>query len=549
MFIFLLLILLALAGALFWYFQRNKYSKETLKLEVLSPEKAKTGEEVLFTVRYKNRGNIRLEDVRFIFEYPEGALPLEDHSQRVKKELEDIYPGEERTMEFPARLFGKKEEVLTARTVVAYRPKNIKAVYESESSGSTEITKTPLAFVFDVPSKVPPRKETKVSLNYYSNLKVPLSNVGVRVSYPSGFEFLDSQPRGMERGEWQVGLLNGEEGGKIEIRGKLDREGGEEAIFEARIGIWIEDRFVVLKEESRGVKVSRSPIVLSQEINGFTDYVAEAGELLHYKLFFKNIGDSFFEEMFLVSELEGPFDSASLKSRQGKINSENSVVWDWHNIPDLRYLGPGEEGKVEFWVSVEEEWEPGKRRYPSLSNAVSLREVEEKFETKVATKLVLEQKGYRDKGIFDNKGPVPPEVGKETTYTLTWEAENFYNRVENAKVKSVLPEGSDFTGKISPEEEKEKFTFDSESREIMWEVGEMEKGGGKKSVSFQVSITPEESQTGLVVPLTGKARFSGEDTWAGKGVGATDSGVDSSLPDDDSVGPDEGVVGGTGEEG
>lgn len=541
-FIFLLIILVALAGALFWYFQRNTYSKEALILEVLVPEEAKTGEEVKFTVRYKNQGNIRLEDVNLVFNYPEGALPLDDNEKRITKDLSDIYPGEEQALEYRARLFGKKEDILTGRATLTYRPKNIKAIYESESTGSVKITDTPIAFVFDAPSKIPPRKKTEFSLNYYSNLDLPLSNVGIMVDYPAGFEFLESRPEGIENNEWKLGLLNKGEGGKIQISGKLNREGGEEGVFSAKIGIWIEDDFVVLKEESRGVEVARSSIIVSQEINGFTDYTASPGELLHYELFFRNIGDSFFENLFLISELSGPLEYKTLKTQDGKVNSEKSIVWDWHNVPELRYLGPGEEGKVDFWVSLESRWDSDSARYPMVSNRVSIREVEENFETKVSTRLALDQTAYFEDEVFGNSGPIPPEVGEETTYTITWQIENLYNDVKNAKVRASLPEGVELTGEVHPEEEEEDFTFDSESREILWDVGDIKGRSSLKSISFQVVLEPDEDQAGLVVPLVEEVKVTAEDEWTEKEVSAIDSAVDTSLPDDDAVEAEDGIV-------
>jgi len=58
-------VVLGLLG--FWYYQRNVYSKEVLKLEILGPNEAELGEEVEYIVKYKNNGNFKLEEPRLIF--------------------------------------------------------------------------------------------------------------------------------------------------------------------------------------------------------------------------------------------------------------------------------------------------------------------------------------------------------------------------------------------------------------------------------------------------------------------------------------------------
>ena len=52
-----LVVIVGLVG--FWSWQKNSYSKETLKLEILAPGEAALGQEIEYTVRYKNNGNIR----------------------------------------------------------------------------------------------------------------------------------------------------------------------------------------------------------------------------------------------------------------------------------------------------------------------------------------------------------------------------------------------------------------------------------------------------------------------------------------------------------
>jgi len=131
-FIIILTVILGIGG--YWYSQKNIYSKEILKLEILGPSEADLAGEVEYLVKYKNNGNIRLEEPTLIFEYPAYSVLEQEGPLRKEigpKELgEAIYPGEEKTFSFKARLLGKEGEVKTAKAWLKYRPKNLSAWYE-----------------------------------------------------------------------------------------------------------------------------------------------------------------------------------------------------------------------------------------------------------------------------------------------------------------------------------------------------------------------------------------------------------------------------------
>ena len=115
--IFITIILGVTVGAAgFWYWQRNPYSKEILKLEILGPEKAIISQEVEYAVKYRNNGDVRLEEPRLTFEFPENTVLEMGDSLRIEKgsdELGDIYPGEEKTFKFKGRIFGKEGDART----------------------------------------------------------------------------------------------------------------------------------------------------------------------------------------------------------------------------------------------------------------------------------------------------------------------------------------------------------------------------------------------------------------------------------------------------
>jgi len=531
-----------------WYWQRNRYSKETLKLEILAPEQVEVAESFEYIVKYKNNGRVRLEEPRLIFEYPKHSI-VEEELLRKEIELEDIYPGEERTHRFKARLFGKEGDAREAKALLSYRPKNLKAPFESKTTFTTIIESVPLTFRFDLPSEIESAKEFSFALNYFSNIDYPLSNLRAKIEYPPGFEFISSDPTALEKVEWEIPPLNKTEGGRIEITGNLRGEVGEQKIFKAEFGAWREGEFVLLKEAIRGVEIIKPDLYLTQQINGNPEYVASPGDLLHYEIYFKNIGEEPLTDLSLLVTLTGKsFDFQTLKAPRGEYKTgDNSILWDWRRLGELQFLHVQKEGKVEFWVELRKEWEiSSSKGEETIKSRIYLSQAIEEFETKVNSQLEIAQKGYFEDEVFGNAGSLPPQVGNTTTYTIMWQAKNYYSKVKNVKVKARLGKNVKLTGEIFPEEQTPKFTFDSVSKEIIWDVGNLNVGSGvltpAPNIAFQVAFTPDSSQRGQAPQIIGEAKISGEDDWTKILLQSDTAGISTLLPDDPTITEEMSVV-------
>lgn len=552
----IVIILAVLTGLLgFYYYQKNIYSKEILKLEILGPESTDLLQEVEYVVKYKNNGNMRLEAPELIFEYPKNAIPINETQLRITRKAEElggaIYPGEEKSISFKARILGKENDSQTAKATFSFQPKNLKARYEVTTSFTTLIKKVPLTLDFDLPADTESGKDLNFRLNYFSNIDFPLSGLRISVEYPSGFEFVSSNPKSLEKTEWNAGLLNKSEGGRIEIVGKLRGEIGEEKTFKAKMGVIKDGEFILIKEIGRAITISNPSLYILQQINGNPRYVASPGDLLHYEISFQNLGTEPLSNLFLINRLEGKaFDFSTIRAPEGNFEKgDSSVIFDWKRIPKLQFLSPGEQGQVEFWVELKNDWsisEAGDKNI-QIKNKIYLSQAKEEFINKVNSKIVVLQQGYFNDEVFGNSGSIPPKVGEATTYTITWKLQNFYNDVSSAKVVAVLPQNVELTGKFFPEEALSKFAFDSNSREIVWQAGDLKMSQGvsgtpSPNISFQVSITPSASQVGQTPDIIGRAEITAQDQWTGETINAFDSAINTSLPDDTLITPEMGIV-------
>ncbi|MEA3292871.1 MAG: hypothetical protein U9P88_00085, partial [Patescibacteria group bacterium] len=101
-------------------------------------------------------------------------------------------------------------------------------------------------------------------------------------------------------------------------------------------------------------------------------------------------------------------------------------------------------------------------------------------------------------------------------------------------------------GSIFPEQEIEKIAFDPVSREIVWDVGDIENKDGvvlqNRNIAFQISFIPNEAQRGTKPEIIGKARISGEDEWTGLVVDGFSPAINTILPDDKTISEEAGII-------
>lgn len=531
--------ILLLAGV--WYWQTNYFSKGDIKLEIIGPDEADVFQEIEYAVKYKNNGSVTMESPTLIFEFPEYTLDTERRQEMGPDKIEDIYPGVEKTITFKGRIFGKENDVKIAKAYLKYKPKGLKAEYNSNTTFSTKIKQVPISFDFDLASKIEAGRDFKFSVNYFSNLDYPVSNLSVKMEYPSNFEFISSVPKSLEKTEWDLPTLNKANGGRIDIIGRLMGTAVKGRIFSAALGVWEDNEFVPLKEISKGVDIGQSQIDIFQRVNGSDNYTALPGDLLHYEVFFRNLSPEPFSQLFMVVKLNGGFfDVNSIKSDTGQVGKgDSTIIFDWRNISSLNNLNSGEEGKVEFWVNVKSLDQNSTQKDFTLKDSVQIAQTSETFEIKLGTRLTINQKVLFNDEAFGNTGPVPLKVGEATTFTVNWEAKNYYSNVKNVTVRATLPSNAKLTGKFFPEDQSSKFTYDSQSKEIVWRVSDgdvLPAGTGVSGVgpniSFQVELTPDASQRFKTAEIIGQAIIRGEDQWINLDVEGIAKAVDTTLPDD-----------------
>jgi hypothetical protein len=512
----------------FFFWQKMAFDKGILKLEIIGPDKVDVGEEFEYVVKYKNNGSITLESPEMYFEYPEGAIIEEGGSRVAKVATEElggsIYPGQERTMKFKARLLGKEGETKDAKVRVSFQPQDLKIKNEASSSYTIILDQLPLSLNLDIPQKAGAGKTMTLRISYNSNVAYPLKDLSCSVEYPSDFQFSYAKPKGMDNNQWDIPILNETDSGKIEIGGILNGEPQDQKVFKVKLGIWQDGDFIVLKEAIRGVAIIAPSVQFTERINGQDNYNVSMGDRLHYEITFRNSGDEELKDQALIIKLEGNnLDYSSIKALDGVYQKgDNSLIWDGNQLSELQSLKPGDEGKVEFWISTNKNWtmKSAADKNPFIKTKITLGQIKQEFLNKINTNLIALQNIRTDSRFFSDSGPFPVVANEKTTFTVEWKVKNYYNDVSNAKMITVLPSGLRFVADNYKIPEGTRLYFDEGTRQLTWEIGSLAAGTGVISsealCAFQLSIEPQTTDTDIL--LIGSAQLSGNDLWTNNNI-------------------------------
>ena len=137
-------------------------------------------------------------------------------------------------------------------------------------------------------------------------------------------------------------------------------------------------------------------------------------------------------------------------------------------------------------------------------------------------------------GPFVNKGPIPPKVEQETTYTVVWALSNTSNSISKAKVTSTLPPWVEFVNSISPA--GENLTYNPSTKEIVWNIGGIPKGAGitgaSREVAFQIKFLPSLSQVNTSPTIINDSILTGHDDFANVDVRVNKASLNIRLAND-----------------
>ena len=529
-----LLIFIFVAGlsSLYLYFGGNQISSENLQLSIEAPSTVGGGEVLEMQVGVTNQNSVPIESVTLIMRYPEGTLSAGDTPRSIFEErvpIDDIAPGE--TVSVPVRvaIFGEENARKEIGAKIEYRVNGSNGVFYKESTPlAFSITSSPLVLSVRNIEKVASGQLVDVTVTAKSNGSTPLKDLLVTASYPTGFDFESSTPDPVfAENVWLIDELLPEESKSIKIRGiargltdeafRINFAAGPQntnqqfsigaSLAESRADFIIERPFIDVVVDIGNQ--AGSQVVLDQDDNAPVSVVIT-----------NTLNETVYDMAVEVVPGGNALDENSVRGDSGFYDSNTETVrWEVANNKNFAVINPGDKRTLNF--SIKQGQNKSESSFDLIVNVYARRVAETSAveqligtalaEGKYSSQVSLGSQAARSVAGFGDVGPVPPQVGETTTYTLTLVAEAGVNDLKNAVVETSLPL---YVNWLDEYETEGTVTYNTVSKKLQWVVGDIPKNE-RKELTFQVNIRPSTSQVGTAPVLINSQSVRANDTFTG----------------------------------
>ena len=539
-----LVFLLAIVSFLSFWFRSPSFSESGVKLEIEGPTQVSVGDEVVYKLKYSNETKLDLNNMTFKFYYPEDSVVLKNGI--IAKDLSETFTlsqlssGEKDEKEFKAFLVGDRGNIKTAKAELSYKAGELRTAFEKNTSLSTTIIGLPISLTLSAPPNSVPGQVVNYVLDYRNESGDDIVDLRFEFDYPDGFGVQRSTPApNTGNYVWIVPVFKKGNGGRISIMGTLNGKEGETKNISVVLKRKIGDQYVNYEKAETSSTIANPLLGTEISVNNSSDYSSFPGDDLNYTIDYSNNSNYNLIGMNLTVKFEGEmYDISGLDTKGGYYDSSNNtILWNASTASDFSNLAPNKKGQVSFRVKLKNSIPSGSTGSKNLFVRASVRlstpnvpfnvggdEIfaESNLVTKISAQPTLKQIVYHNDPAFGSFGPLPPEVGKETSFTVHWQVINPGNDMNGVRVSGILPAGVKWKNVVSVGLGQPEPIFNKNTSEVTWNLGILPQGigmtGTKYEASFQITVKPAVNQKGGSILLIKDSKLSGIDTFTKQNI-------------------------------
>jgi hypothetical protein len=555
-------VLAAVSWAGFFFFSpdREKFSGDGVTLDVEGPGEVRSGEVTTMLIRWKNGEGIALGTSSL-----ELRLPKEFHLQSADPsgernvwQIGSIAPGKEGSVKITGVFLAPLQKQLDIQAILTYRPADFNSEFQKVSTRAVTVADSIFELAVAGPPKVLPGDKVTLTLGYRNASDNAFEEIRLRALFPPTFIPESATPAAMTeaKNEWLLPKLDPGADGEITVTGTFASDAKGDIEIKAQIGIVdLNDEFQLQKESAFAAEVLEGDLVTLLILGGKTENQSVSfGETLHYAVTYRNTGNVSLGDVSFTVTFEAEPDAEKvllwnkLKDREEGVRDDNTITWSKRQISSLGKVTPGQEGTIDFDLPILEAPIEGTtgadyRITASVESVVELIDGEEvkrvtKTQPVVArvlsdTSIASDARYFNDEGIPVGSGPLPPVVGQQTTYRVSWTLANSLHELNDLKISAKLPANVIWSGKSSVD--AGDLRFDAAGEKMIWSLNWLPTTIKSLTVSFDLILTPEAAQEGKVASLIDATIFEATDKVTGTPVLLSTPPLTTSLENDEAA--------------
>ncbi|MBP7133667.1 hypothetical protein KBA73_00455 [Patescibacteria group bacterium] len=408
----------------------------------------------------------------------------------------------------------------------------------------------------------------KTLLQYFVQNKSAQAIEGVvaRLELPTGFVVVTSTTQGQSADaqvvEFVLGTLAPHTTTTIELAGSFAAGAVGDRLVKAAVGQIRPSGFFPFVQTDLSIKVLAPDLALDWVVNGSRENEAHitATESLQALLSYHNQGATALQDISFTGTIQATVDGKTVNPgtlldlkrmvfvpTSTVATAATAINWglDKVRLGTLASVEPGAKGTIRYTI-------PTLPLKKAATNAVIRLTVQASIaQTKgVASKrtvtlpplvvtfrsdanLTVESRYYTEEGAPIGTGPLPPLVGKTTTYRVFWELNKTLHALDSIDVQAVLPARATWNNKIKST--AGTVSYDADTRMVRWQVDKMPADMTILSSSFEVGVTPIKSEVGRFSPILGETVFQATDSTIKESIRKTMPAQTTDLQSDESA--------------
>lgn len=523
----------AWGGFLVWS-QSGILQGRPLNTSVETPETVRSGEETFYTFRYENAGTAPIAALGMKLTVPPEFSITSLNPPPTDPEANGWTIGSLSRASDGAITVGGvfRSEVPSEQTIQAlytYKPANFSSDFQDIATAKVKVDASVLQISVNGPEKALPGDEATYVVNVQNSGLRDQENVLVEAMAPEGFAMTSADPATSEPGShaWKIAKLTPGELKAITVKGTYTSSVSGEQTFGARAAFLNSDNVEFTQTSAQATTdVLGGAIAFHLVVNGSpSDQTVDPGKPLRVSVDYANNGNETVQGLSFSLALTGtgtlPVDwpTADLG---GGTRSGNTVTWDKTAVTAFDQFTPSTSGTIDLMVPTLSTLSASLSSTVVLTLTASLDQIGSVASPRSigASPVTVgvnsdfrssaHAEYYDENDVPVGTGPLPPQVGKTTTYRLVWRVANSFHPLSGMRMTTNLPPKVAWTANAHAD--VGTITFDETTRIVTWHIDAVPTALPGAEATFDVAVTPDAADVGSFYKLTNAIAVEATDT-------------------------------------
>ncbi len=552
----LLSTLILIFATVFWFtFDPTVTDYIELKISA-NGERIESGDKIDFKINFENNSDIAIENVDLLLELPANFVAEESSKEPsqdggfTKYDLPNILPGQKGNIELTGRYYHTPNNETEFLARLFYKQADRQSIEQKLEKIILVSRDSKLKIDSNLPDKLLGTGQKNVTLILENQGDLELNNIIIPLNLTAGVELKQQT----EENTKEIKLEKLSPGEIVELDLNLETNLPKS---KDQLEITVNPSIEVLGENIAQKSLTKNIELVHPEASITASWKKEnqnisPGEQILLNINVENRSNVNLQNIEILLPVPTSLvDAFGLqRNNPGKLQN-NTFVLNKNYYKSLESLTAGSSTNIELNIPIRKKITAGTNVQLSLSPQL-IAEIEGIPEAKyknnftssnlsIGTNLSIdsELRYYTDDSDQLGRGPLPPQVGKETKYWVISNLQNSTSHISNLKLEAKLSPKAKWTGKNSVSHGNAA-VYNANTRTVTWSVEQLfahEAAG----VYFEIGFTPEASDIGQTPKLIESIKISAYDDFIKENLQKSTASLDTSLPKD-SIAQNKGVI-------